>query len=160
MSVKIPSIRIGLDMWDFSYLLTYDPIAFHTYLETILSSSKNTVSGRQKSAANYSPWLYMDAASIIFESARARCYTTLRESEVPVPVDNGSDEDEDALEAMDEAEGLIGRKKSKKKAKRKEWLPPQYQPVLEELPKWALLEDILLEIEKEIMARPLHPREL
>ena len=38
-----------------------------------------------------------------------------------------------------------------KKAKRKPWVPDGMEPVLEELPKWSLLADVLQEIEEEML---------
>jgi DNA excision repair protein ERCC-4 len=41
--------------------------------------------------------------------------------------------------------------KGKEKEEKKPWVPDNMSPVLEELPKWDLLADILQEIEEEIM---------
>ena len=41
--------------------------------------------------------------------------------------------------------------KGKGKEKRKSWIPDDMDPVLEELPKWSLLADVLKEIEEEMM---------
>jgi len=67
-------------------------------------------------------------------------------------------DDEDAWEALDEAEGRIPRApvptdkgEHKKSRPRPAWLPKNIEPVLEELPKWHLLAETLKEIEEEIM---------
>ena len=64
-------------------------------------------------------------------------------------------DDEDAWDALDEAEGIINSIADKGKGKetdsRPKWLPDGLDPVLEELPKWHLLSEILLETEGEII---------
>lgn len=143
------------------YLLNYDPLAFHAYLETIIASNTVSTAGNQRQ--HQSPWLLSDAAHIIFETARRRCYVLREAPEKPTPasidVIDISD-DEDAWEALDEAEGRIrstptttDRKDSGpiKSFPRPTWLPRRIEPILEELPKWHLLAETLKEIEEEIM---------
>ena len=66
-------------------------------------------------------------------------------------------DDEDAWDALDEVEGIItnnsaaDKGKEKEKDSRPEWLPDDLDPVLEELPKWHLLSEILIEAEGEII---------
>jgi DNA excision repair protein ERCC-4 len=55
------------------YLLTYDALAFHAYLETLIAANSVSVSGGPK--VNHSPWMLTDAANIIFKEAKRRCYT-------------------------------------------------------------------------------------
>jgi DNA excision repair protein ERCC-4 len=97
-----------------------------------------------------------DAANIIFSTAKRRCYVltapkpkaSISETQV-IDVD-----DEDAWAALDEAHNAMksnNRNKGKEKEDRKPWVPDNMSPVLEELPKWDLLADILQEIEEEIM---------
>ncbi len=143
------------------FLLNYDPLAFHAYLETIIES--NTLSSAGNPRQNQSPWLLSDAAHIIFETAKKRCYV-LREApekstRVSTDIIEISD-DEDAWEALDETESRIrnaptttGRKDQNqtKSRPRPTWLPRSIEPVLEELPKWRLLAETLKEIEEEIM---------
>lgn len=69
-----------------------------------------------------SPWLFLDAANTIFETAKHRVYTGK-------PIDG-------------EAPGGSGA------------LPDSLRPVLEEQPKWALLTDILDEIERDAYFNP------
>ena len=142
-------------------MLNYDPLAFHAYLETIIAS--NTLSTAGNPRQNQSPWLLSDAAHIIFETAKRRCYVLREAPEKPTrestDVIDISD-DEDAWEALDEAEGRIrgtptttARKDQDqiKSRPRPIWLPKSIQPVLEELPKWHLLAETLKEVEEEIM---------
>ena len=64
-------------------------------------------------------------------------------------------DDEDAWEALDEAEGITNsvadKGKGKERDTRPKWVPDGLDPVLEELPKWHLLSEILLEAEGEII---------
>ncbi|KAF9221255.1 hypothetical protein BS17DRAFT_270634 [Gyrodon lividus] len=131
-----------------TYLLTYDALAFHAYLETLVASNTSTATGAARQ--NQSPWMLTDAANIIFQTAQRRCYTLSRKaadrpSAVTVIdlVDN-----EDAWDALDDIEGHIKRPT---KTPQKPWVPDGMDPVLEELPKWDLLADVLQEIEGEIM---------
>ncbi|KXN82152.1 DNA repair protein rad16 [Leucoagaricus sp. SymC.cos] len=55
------------------YLLSYDSLSFHAYLETILES--NTLSASGTVRVHQSPWLLTDAANMIFEVAKRRCFT-------------------------------------------------------------------------------------
>jgi len=141
-------------------LLNYDPLAFHAYLETIIASNAKSASGNPRQ--NQSPWLLTDAAHIIFQTAKKRCYV-LRESPENVTsvlkdVIEISD-DEDAWEALEEAEGIayrepntmVRRQSVAQTNLRPAWLPKNLEPVLEELPKWHLLAETLKEIEEEIM---------
>jgi DNA excision repair protein ERCC-4 len=142
-------------------MLNYDPLAFHVYLETIMLS--NTLSTAGNPRQNQSPWLLSDAAHIIFETAKRRCYVLREAPEGPIRVSTDVidiSDDEDAWEALDEAEGHIrdaptttGRKGQDqiKSRPRPTWLPKSIEPVLEELPKWHLLAETLKEVEEEIM---------
>lgn len=134
-----------------SYLLTYDPLAFHAYLETIIAANSTTHSGATRQ--NHSPWLLTDAANIIFTVAKRRCYTFSRPSgkgkEPVIDVDN-----EEAWEALDEIEGVgigVKRNNGSTSGVGKKWLPEGMDPVLEELPKWNLLAEVLKEIEEEMI---------
>ncbi|KAG1841602.1 hypothetical protein C8R48DRAFT_738799 [Suillus tomentosus] len=137
-----------------TYLLSYDALAFHAYLETLVASNTTTVTGAAKQ--HQSPWMLTDAANIIFSTAKRRCYvltapkptSSVLESQV-IDVD-----DEDAWAALDEAHGLTRSNSGdngKKKEEKKPWVPDNMSPVLEELPKWDLLADVLQEIEEELM---------
>ncbi|KAI9572539.1 hypothetical protein HD554DRAFT_2202904 [Boletus coccyginus] len=97
---------------------------------------------------NQSPWMLTDAANTIFQTARRRCYTLSRtNADRPSAVIDLVD-DEDAWDALDDIEGHGKRPLVKPPTS---WIPDGMDPVLEELPKWDLLADILHEIEEEIM---------
>lgn len=90
-----------------------------------------------------------DAANTIFQTAKRRCYTLSRTSaDHPSAVVDIVD-DEDAWDALDDIQGRGKRPSAKKPPK--PWIPHGMDPVLEELPKWDLLADVLHEIEEEIM---------
>lgn len=109
-----------------------------------------------------------DAANIIFQYAKRRCYVMSaapNPAQTPAPppdvIDLVEDDDYewaivDELEA--EVQGLAGGSGSRSGAgkKRKPWLPDGMQPVLEELPKWSLLADVLQEIEEEMIRLAPH----
>lgn len=99
-------------------LLYYDCVSLLKYLDAVLAAhSPPPGSTRQ----NQSPWLFLDAANTIFQTAKARVYT-------------GNVKDKDALPSSH--------------------LPDTLQPVLEEQPKWAVLAEILEEIEREKYFNP------
>ena len=90
----------------------------------------------------------------MFEFAKRRCYTISAPKNKTRQVDDL--DDEDAWDALDEAEGLSGRKREDPKddaVKRPAWLPKDLHPVLEELPKWSLVAAALQEIEEEMIRR-------
>jgi len=78
-------------------------------------------------------------------------------------------EDDEAWAALDEIQGRLTEKDGgddgNKTEVRPKWIPEGLEPVLEELPKWNLLSEILLEAEGEIirqenMKKPDSTREL
>lgn len=100
-------------------LLTYDAVSFNRHLDTILAAhSPPPGSTRQ----NQSPWLFLDAAHTIFDTARRRVYT-------------GNKKDEAATAEGRSLDAL--------------------HPVLEEQPKWALLAEILEEIDRDLYFNPV-----
>jgi DNA excision repair protein ERCC-4 len=131
------------------YLLTYDAVAFLGYLDTIQAVNSVTTA---RGAANYqSPWLLTDQAGIIFREGKRRCYsltTTKQLQHAP------QDEDEEAWEALDEIEGIVGGRIAGQGDKQPAW-PKGLEPTLEEQPKWARLVDILNEIEEEIRSQQI-----
>ena len=134
-----------------SYLLSYDPLAFHAYLETIIASNSTTASGTARQ--HQSPWLFTDAANIIFQMAKRRCYVTTAKKRVKQAEKQQSQheiDDEDVWAILDEMEGRFTENPQSKTARsrRKKWLPEGMDPVLEELPKWSLLAEVLKEIEE------------
>ncbi|KAH7903238.1 hypothetical protein BJ138DRAFT_1020950, partial [Hygrophoropsis aurantiaca] len=52
------------------YLLTYDALAFHTYLETLVATYSEGAGGVAQKPA----WMLTDAANTIFTTAKRRCY--------------------------------------------------------------------------------------
>ncbi|KAI9656641.1 MAG: hypothetical protein M1831_004551 [Alyxoria varia] len=101
------------------YLLTYDAVNFNKYLDTVLASSAPPPGSTRQ---NQSPWLFLDAAHTIFETARRRVYT-------------GKVKDNDPA---------IGQNA----------LPDSLSPVLEEMPKWHTLREIMEEIEQDLYLNP------
>lgn len=63
---------------------------------------------------------------------------------------NDIDEFQDEWDALDEREGTLAKDPSRKK-----WVPEGMEPVLEEPGKWGVLAEVLMEIEREIISRPL-----
>lgn len=101
-------------------LLTNDAVSFNKYLDTVLASSAPPPGSTR---LNQSPWLFLDAANVIFETARRRVYT-------------GKVKDSDPA---------IGQNA----------LPESMSPVLEEMPKWHTLSEILAEIETDFHLNPI-----
>lgn len=67
---------------------------------------------------------------------------------------NEIDEFQDDWDALDDIENDRDGGASNGPA-RKKWLPDDMEPVLEEPGKWSVLADVLMEIEHEIISRPL-----
>ncbi|KAG6865039.1 hypothetical protein C0991_005532 [Blastosporella zonata] len=130
------------------YLLTYDSLHFHAYLETLIASNTTTASGHTKQ--HQSPWLLTDAAHIIFQVAKRRCYTVSAASKAQLPRVVDATDDDDAWAALDEIEAL-GTTVPNSKETRPSWIPRGMEPVLEELPKWNLLVEVLQEAEEEVL---------
>jgi DNA excision repair protein ERCC-4 len=96
-------------------LLTYDAVSFNRHLDTILAAhSPPPGSTRQ----NQSPWLFLDAAHTIFDTAKRRVYT--------------------GKPAQGESENI-----------------DSLRPVLEEQPKWAVLAEVLEEIDRDLYFSPV-----
>lgn len=95
-------------------LLTYDAVSFNKYLDTVLAASSPPPGSTRQSQ---SPWLFLDAAHTLFDTAKRRVYT-------------GKITDSAAVDK----EGL--------------------NAVLEEMPKWNLLAEILEEIERDMYFNP------
>ncbi|KAK4548297.1 hypothetical protein LTR36_010167 [Oleoguttula mirabilis] len=96
-------------------LLTFDAVSFNKYLDTVLAASSPPPGSTRQSQ---SPWLFLDAAHTLFDTAKRRVYTG-RISEGTAATDK---------------DGL--------------------NPVLEEMPKWSLLAEILEEIERDVYFNP------
>lgn len=97
-------------------ILAYDAVSFLQHLDTIHAAhSPPPGSTRQ----NQSPWLFLDAAQTIFDTARRRVYSANAKT---------------VSQSGDNIDSL--------------------RPVLEELPKWALLAEVLEEIDRDLYFEP------
>ncbi len=121
------------------------------YLETIIESNATSlITGGPE--VHQSPWLLTDAANIMFEVSKRRCFVIskgLLTTNSVMMIDVHGEED-DVWEALDDIYG--GGKRHKGKGidpEKPNWLPKSIEPILEEQPKWDLLSEILLEIEQE-----------
>jgi DNA excision repair protein ERCC-4 len=102
------------------YLLSFDAVKFLQYLDTVLAVSQP----RPGSSRMYmSPWLLLDAAHTIFETARQRVYA----GKINEALLANSRQSDDTI-----------------------------RPVLEELPKWAVIFEIMDEIERDVYFNPVH----
>ncbi|KAF5366845.1 hypothetical protein D9758_006483 [Tetrapyrgos nigripes] len=150
------------------YLLTYDALQFHSFCQLLIAASNESSSSTTKITTNKdtslgkSQWMFTDAANIIFERAKQRCFLTITPVKEATPASNMAPnanvidlvDDDEGWNAIYELEGrtpLPTRNQSAKSDKRPPWLPPTMRPVLEELPKWSLFAEILEEIEYEIL---------
>ncbi|KAI7967391.1 hypothetical protein MJO29_000668 [Puccinia striiformis f. sp. tritici] len=143
-----------------SYLLAFDCIMFYRFLETILvaNSPKETAAGPRQ---NESPWLFTSAADTIFSVAKNRVYIKSQQdtkkqgaNEISILANGGpSAEEEEAMREIEElalnAAERAGHNVSGFTISSDTWgwLPKGIQPVLENQPKWHLLEEVLKEIE-------------
>ncbi|KAK4508724.1 hypothetical protein PRZ48_002463 [Zasmidium cellare] len=105
---------LGLLRQILHFVLTLDAVSFHKYLDTVLAASQPPPGSNRQ---NQSPWLFLDAAHTLFDSAKRRVYTG--------KITDASAADQTGL-----------------------------NPVLEELPKWKLLAEILEEIERDVYFNP------
>jgi DNA excision repair protein ERCC-4 len=99
-------------------LLTYDAVSFNRHLDTILAAHTPPPGSTRQ---NQSPWLFLDAAHTIFDTAKRRVYTG--------KTDDKSTGDGAFLDTL--------------------------HPVLEEQPKWALLAEVLEEIDRDLYFNPV-----
>ncbi|KAJ3925851.1 MAG: hypothetical protein NXY57DRAFT_906565 [Lentinula lateritia] len=136
------------------YLLVYDPLQFHSFCQSLVESTTSTNS-ESGSGSSKSQWMLTDAANIVFQAAKRRCFVDVQPEQGEV-ID--LDDDDEAWDAVFELEGRpsearqsTNKGKGKATGKRPGWLPKEIHPVLEELPKWSLLAEILEEIEVEIV---------
>ncbi|PSS03224.1 DNA repair protein [Coniella lustricola] len=95
-------------------VVAYDAVAFQQHLDTIHAAHSPTPGSTRQTQ---SPWLFLDAAQTIFETAKRRVYRG-----APKP---GAESDIDSL-----------------------------RPVLEEQPKWAVLADVMEEIDRDLYFEP------
>ncbi|CUA73275.1 DNA excision repair protein ERCC-4 [Rhizoctonia solani] len=136
------------------FLLSYDCVALHAYLETIVASnSEANAGGKGQKRANQSPWLYTDAANVLLTSARRRCYVNVAPEHRQRLQESAAMDEEFAL--LDEIEGRGSRAQGPSRSQRPAWLPHSMEPVLEDLPKWKVLADVLKEIDESIIANSM-----
>jgi DNA excision repair protein ERCC-4 len=103
-----------------SALLSYDAVSFNKYLDTILAAHQPPSGSNRQ---NQSPWLFLDAANTMFQTAKRRVYS-----------------------------GKVGEAEESGPS---ETLPDSLRPVLEEQPKWAVLAEVLDEIERDNYFNPM-----
>jgi DNA excision repair protein ERCC-4 len=96
-------------------VLTFDAVSFLQNLDTIHAAHSPAPGSTRQTQ---SPWLFLDAAQTIFDTARRRVYSANTKNV-------GHDDNIDSL-----------------------------RPVLEELPKWALLAEVLEEIDRDLYFEP------
>lgn len=95
-------------------VVAYDAVAFLQNLDTIHAAHSPAPGSNRQSQ---SPWLFLDAAQTIFDTAKKRVYRGVNKP--------GADANIDSL-----------------------------RPVLEEQPKWAILADVLEEIDRDLYFQP------
>ncbi|EON99095.1 putative dna repair protein [Phaeoacremonium minimum UCRPA7] len=95
-------------------IVAFDAVTFLQHLDTIHAAHSPPPGSTRQSQ---SPWLFLDAAQTIFDTAKRRVYTGKRNIESEASIDS-------------------------------------VRPVLEELPKWALLADVLAEIDRDLYFEP------
>ncbi|KAI5286435.1 hypothetical protein KEM54_006787 [Ascosphaera aggregata] len=98
-------------------LLTYDCVSMLKYLDLILQAHSVPAGSTKQTQP---PWLFLDAAHVLFQTAKSRVYRGR--------ITKGASSDDD--------------------------IPNTLEPVLEEQPKWAVLSDVLDEIEQDTYHHP------
>ncbi|KAJ5110135.1 DNA repair protein [Penicillium argentinense] len=102
-------------------LLTYDSVSFVKYLDTIVTANAPPPGSNKH---NDSPWLFLDAAHVLFQTAKARAYQGKITKDLQRPFGSTT-------------------------------FSAELQPVLEPLPKWNVLADVLGEIEHDAYLHPV-----
>ncbi|KAJ5742736.1 uncharacterized protein N7511_011137 [Penicillium nucicola] len=102
-------------------LLTYDAVSFVKYLDTIVSAHSPPPGSNKY---NYSPWLFLDAAHVLFQTAKSRVYEGKLNNELTRPNSYSTN------------------------------FSSELNPALEELPKWNVLSEVLGEIEHDAYLHP------
>ncbi|KAK0387945.1 hypothetical protein NLU13_4189 [Sarocladium strictum] len=98
-----------------AFVLNLDAVSFLQHLDTIHAAHSPAPGSTRQTQ---SPWLFLDAAQTIFDTARRRVYSASAKAAA-------KDDNIDSL-----------------------------RPVLEELPKWALLAEVLEEIDRDLYFEP------
>ncbi|SAM07091.1 hypothetical protein [Absidia glauca] len=112
-----------------AYLTTYDCVSFNSFIETIITSNTPAPNSLMK---RQSQWLFLDAADRLITSSRKRVFV------------QPSDKEYQSTPEMAFNRTLVGD------------LPNNIKLVLEEQPKWKLLQDILDEIEEDVTTNTIH----
>ncbi|EZF11364.1 hypothetical protein H112_07553 [Trichophyton rubrum D6] len=102
-------------------LLTFDAVSLNKYLDTVISAHSAPAGSTKQ---NYSPWLFLGAAHVLFDTAKSRVYK---------------------------------KKASEKTTSSSSGIFNGIEPVLEEQPKWAVLAEVLQEIEQDTYLNPAAP---
>ncbi|KAK9244718.1 hypothetical protein V1506DRAFT_307816 [Lipomyces tetrasporus] len=109
-----------------NYLLNYDCVSFNKMLDIVIAA--NTPSpGSTRS--NSSPWLFLDAANVLFTVARQRVYVGVPITDITTSDAGGGQKQNDSF-------------------------PDGITPVLEEQPKWEQLGVLLDEITVDLFSNP------
>ncbi|KAH8838344.1 hypothetical protein MCOR27_009988 [Pyricularia oryzae] len=103
-------------------VVSLDAVSFLQLLDTIHAAHKPPPGSTRQTQ---SPWLFLDAAQTIFETAKKRVYAASNTRSVTSGAEIGTNASLDSL-----------------------------QPVLEEQPKWSVLADVLTEIERDTYFEP------
>lgn len=130
---------------------------FNSYLDTVIASNSTARGGGKQ---NQSPWLFLDAANVLFHAAKKRIYTkepepltttTLR-TPAPGATEDGTEEEWEALRSSEtSSSSCSSRTAAATRDRRRSTWPKGIHPVLEEQPKWLLLSEVLEEIENEVI---------
>lgn len=128
-------------------LLSYDAVMFNSYLDTVIASNSTARGGGKQTQ---SPWLFLDAANVLFHAAKKRIYTKELPVDAAVRSQASSDGTEEEWEALHATESATPHARDRR---RSTW-PKGIHPVLEEQPKWSLLSEVLEEIETEVIYGP------
>jgi len=136
-----------------NYLLEYDCVSFYRYLEVVRKTELN----------QESVWVFMEAADTLFRVSKSRVFVPKRgkQGSGPSPtkklktVKDENQKGESESKNKTENETKDESNKDEEKKEEKAFLNPKlneesnFQPVLEENPKWKLLREVLKEIENE-----------
>ncbi|KAJ5092555.1 hypothetical protein NUU61_007425 [Penicillium alfredii] len=106
-------------------LLTYDAVSFVKYLDTIMAAQSPPPGSNKHS---YSPWLFLDAAHVLFQTAKSRVY-----------------------------EGKLSNDFSRPSLSTA--FSSELKPVLEPLPKWNVVSELLGEIDHDAYIHPANTNE-
>ncbi len=87
------------------YLLLYDPLQFHSYCQSLIEATTNSSGNTSDHGAGKSQWMLTDAANIIFQAAKRRCFVNVPFEEQSKPAEVIDLDDDEAWDAVYELEG-------------------------------------------------------